>query len=167
MAPQAWAIQLIAYTSFSRAITQCFWHPTSTLSQSLVTPTSLAKLFINPRVLSESSEALVPITTILIPVADCVLLLHQLVMGASYCTFMYRTTCITLNVSQTECAVWFQLEFKPGSLVRRTSSLPTKPSVPADLSYNLLFFSDYLIFFLKLPKIEFSDFCYRFRYKFL
>ncbi len=52
----------------------------SMLCQSLVTPISLAKLFINPG-LSVSSEALVPITAILIPAADCVLLLHQLVIG--------------------------------------------------------------------------------------
>ncbi len=34
-----------------------------------------------PRVLSVPSEALVPITAILIPAADCILLLHQLVIG--------------------------------------------------------------------------------------
>ncbi len=34
-----------------------------------------------PRVLSLSSEALAPITTILTPATDCVLLLHQLVIG--------------------------------------------------------------------------------------
>ncbi len=34
-----------------------------------------------PRVLPVSSEALMPITGILIPAADCVLLLHQLVIG--------------------------------------------------------------------------------------
>ncbi len=53
----------------------------SMLSQSLVTPTSLARFFMNPRVLSVSSEALMPITAILIPATDCVHLLHQFVTG--------------------------------------------------------------------------------------
>ncbi len=40
-----------------------------------------------PWVPSVSSEAFMPITAILIPAADCVLLLHQLVIWAGYCTF--------------------------------------------------------------------------------
>ncbi len=37
-------------------------------------------------------------------------------------------TCITLNVSQTGCAVVSQLGFEPCTLVWQASSLPTKPS---------------------------------------
>ncbi len=50
-----------------------------------------------PWVLSVSSEAFVPIITILIPAADCVLLLHQLVTGSPTVHlrvwFTYRETC--------------------------------------------------------------------------
>ncbi len=76
-----------------------------------------------------------PVTAILIPAADCMLLLHQLVIGVGYRTFnvmvfkcMRYTTYITLNVSQTGCTVASQLRFEPGSLVWRAGSLPIKPS---------------------------------------
>ncbi len=71
-----------------------------------------------------------PITAILIPAADCVLLLHQLVIGKSYRTFnvmvlkcTYYTTRITLNVSQTVSTVAPQLGFQPDSPVSRVGSL--------------------------------------------
>ncbi len=73
-----------------------------------------------------------PITAILIPAADCVLLLHQLVNGPVTFNVMvlkctHYTTRITLNVSQTGCTVASQLGFEPGSLVWRAGSLPIKP----------------------------------------
>ncbi len=77
-----------------------------------------------PRVLSVSSEALMPITTILMPAANCVLLLHQLIIGPVTVHFnvmvlkcTHYTTYITLNVSQTGCIVVLQLRFEPGLLV--------------------------------------------------
>ncbi len=52
------------------------------LSQGFVIPTSLiGQVVYKPSVLSVSSEALMLITAILIPAANCVLLLHQLVIG--------------------------------------------------------------------------------------
>ncbi len=58
-----------------------------------------------------------PITATLIPAADCVLLLHHLVIGPVTFTFnvmvfkcTHYTTCITLNVSQTGCTVASQLK---------------------------------------------------------
>ncbi len=60
-----------------------------------------------------------PITAILIPAADCVLLLHQLVIGPVTVHFdvmvfkcTHYTTCVTLNVSQTGCTVASQLGFE-------------------------------------------------------
>ncbi len=58
---------------------------------------------------------------------------------ASYHTFnvmvfKYRhyTTCITLHILQTGCTLAFQLGFEPDSLVWQASSLPIKPSSPAE-----------------------------------
>ncbi len=80
-----------------------------------------------------------PITAILTPAADCVLLLYQLVIVPVTVHLMYwffkcthYTTCITLNVSQTGCTVASQLGFEPGPLVWRSGSLPIKPSGPAN-----------------------------------
>ncbi len=53
----------------------------SLLSQGLMTPTSLARSFIDPKFCRCPFEALMPITAILIPTVDCMLLLHQLVIG--------------------------------------------------------------------------------------
>ncbi len=98
-----------------------------------------------------SSEALMPITAILIPAADCVLLAASACNWAGYHTFnilvfkcTHYTTCITLNVSQTGCTVESQLGFEPGSLVWRAGSLPIKPSEPAKFSLNRAKFSQKL-----------------------
>ncbi len=76
-----------------------------------------------------------PITAILIPVADCVLLLHQLVIGPVTVHFnvmvfkcTHHTTCITLNVLQTGCTVASQLGFEPCSPVWQAGSRSIKPS---------------------------------------
>ncbi len=79
-----------------------------------------------------------PITAILIPATDCVLaasacnwtVYHTFNVMIFKCT--HYTTCITLNVSQTRCTVASQLGFEPGSLVWRASSVPIKPSGPAN-----------------------------------
>ncbi len=51
-------------------------------------------------------------------------------------------TCITLNVSPTECAVALQLGFELGLLVWWAGSLPTKPSGLAEIyiRYTAVFF---------------------------
>ncbi len=69
-----------------------------------------------PWVLSVSSEALMPITAILIPEANCVLLLHRLVIGPVTVHLMlwFLNANIILNVSQTGCTVASQLGFKSG-----------------------------------------------------
>ncbi len=81
------------------------------------------------------SETLVQIIVILIPAADCVLLLHQLVIGPVIVHFNVMVFkcrhCITstvLNVLQTECVIVFKLGFEPGSLIQQAGSLLTKPS---------------------------------------
>ncbi len=66
-----------------------------------------------------------PVTAVvLIPAADCVLLLHQLAIGPVTIYFnvmvlkcTHYITRITLKVSQTECTVGSQLGFKLGMLV--------------------------------------------------
>ncbi len=45
-----------------------------------ILPITTGQVVYKPRVLSVSSEALMPVTAILIPAVDCVLLLHQLVI---------------------------------------------------------------------------------------
>ncbi len=89
-----------------------------------------------PWVLSVPYEALMPITAIFIPAANCVLLLHQLEIGPVTVHFnvmvlkcTHYTTCITLNVSQTGWTVVSQLGFWP---VWWASSLPIKPSRPSN-----------------------------------
>ncbi len=76
-----------------------------------------------PWVLSVSSEPLVPITAILIPAADRVLLLHQIATRTVtvHLIKLFLKAPITLNVSQTGCGVASQMRFEPGSgsLVRR------------------------------------------------
>ncbi len=61
-------------------VTLLLKHPSYVVSESCDTDFA-AQLVYKPRVLSVSSEALVPTTAIFIPAADCVLLLHQLVIG--------------------------------------------------------------------------------------
>ncbi len=106
----------------------------SMLSQSLVTQTSLARLFINP----EFCQC--PLRR------SCQLqLFWYLQQTACFCcisagnwdgyrTFnvmvlkcVHYTIRITLNVLQTGCTVASKLGFEPCSLVWRTSSLPIKP----------------------------------------
>ncbi len=91
-----------------------------------------------PWVLSVSFEALMPIAAILILATDCMLLLHQLVIGSvtKYLIVMVLKcmdyiTCIILNVLQTGCTVASQLGFELGSLVWRDGSLLSKPNEPA------------------------------------
>ncbi len=71
-----------------------------------------------------------PNTAVLIPAADCVLLLHQFVIGPVTVHLMYwfLNARIILNVPKIECTIAFQLGFEPGLLVRQTGSQPTKPS---------------------------------------
>ncbi len=58
-----------------------------------------------------------PITAILIPAADCVLLLRYRAFNVTVLKCTHYTTRITLNVSQTGCTVASQLVFKPDFLV--------------------------------------------------
>ncbi len=114
-----------------------------------------------PWVLSVSSEALMPITAILIPAADCALPLHQLVIGPVTVHYvmvlkcMHYITRITLNVSQTWYTVASQLGFKLGLLIWQASSLPTKPSRPALLLW--VFFKILLRTIQCIPQISYSS----------
>ncbi len=92
-----------------------------------------------PWVLSVSSQALMTIIANLIAAADCLLLLHQLVIGVMVPKCTHYIKRITLNVSQTGCTVVSQLGFELGSLIRRAGSLPTKQSRPATTIQMLLY----------------------------
>ncbi len=85
--------------------------------------------------LSLSSEALMPITSILIPAADCGASASSACNWAGYRTFnemvlksTHYTTSIPLNVSQTGCTIASQLGFELGLQVWRAGSLPIKPN---------------------------------------
>ncbi len=75
-----------------------------------------------------------PVTAIWIPAANCVLRLHQLVIGPVIVHFLmvlkctHRIICIALNVLQIGRADVFQLGNKPQ--VQRACFLPTKTSGP-------------------------------------
>ncbi len=109
----------------------------SMLSQSLVIPTSLARLFINPEFCQCPLMRLCQFSYF-----DTCSRLRASVASAcnwaGYRTFnvmvlkcIYYITRIALNVSQTGCSVASHLGIKPDSLVQRAVSLPTKPSEPA------------------------------------
>ncbi len=109
----------------------------SRLSQSLVTLTSLAKLFINPEFcqcpLRRSYQL-----QLFWYLQQTACFAASACNGACYHAFnviecTHYITRITLNVSQTGCTIAFQLGFKPSLLVWLTGSLPIKPSQPTGI----------------------------------
>ncbi len=85
-------------------------------------------------------------TSILIPAADCVQLLHQLVIGPVTAQFnvMVLKSRITLIFSQTGCTVASQLGFELVSLLWRAGSHPlSQAGLPILNNFYNFFFQNY------------------------